>query len=129
MACDSRTSDDDGEYHDTDDKIERINGALVGCAGNYTDIYKFLDWYKDRSKERPELEACLVVELDNRGIWLYANTCSRSRVDEKCFAIGSGSLAARAAMKFGATPAQAVKTAKTLDKNTGGKVRVYLLKP
>jgi 20S proteasome alpha/beta subunit len=108
MACDSRSSDDDGEYHTTDDKIERIGKALIGCASNYEDIFKFLDWYRNRDKERPEIENCLALELDSKGIWLYANTCHRSRLTEPFFAIGSGSLAARAAMKWGATPAEAV---------------------
>lgn len=128
MACDSRASGDDGEYHNCDDKVERIGGDLVGCAGDWEDIYAFLAWFKDQSKERPEIENCLALVLNRKGLWLYANTTYPSKVAEPFFAIGTGSMAARAAMKWGASPQQAISTAITLDKNSGGRVRVYSLK-
>src|SRR5690349_5802076 len=110
MACDSRSSYDDGDFFACDDKIERIGDELVGCAGKYGDIFKFLAWYKNQSGERPDLTDSdfTAVVLNRRGIFVYDGTTYPSRIAQSFFTIGSGSKAAKAAMLCGKTPAEAI---------------------
>lgn len=129
MSCDSRTSFDNGEFFSCDDKIERIGDSLVGCAGKVDSIFKFLRWFRNQEQERPDMadeEFCAVV-LNKHGIFVYLNTTYPSRVHEPHFSIGSGSQAARAAMFCGKSPAEAVSIAIKCDRNSGGKVRTFIL--
>lgn len=129
MSCDSRSSYDDGEYFTCDDKVERIGKSLVGCAGSHENISKFIEWFRDQSKDRPDFgdDPMTAVELTKDGIYVYSSTTYRSKVRDPFFAVGSGSMAARAAMLCGKTPAEAVAIAIKCDKNSGGTVRTYQL--
>lgn len=130
MACDSRTSTDDGNYFTCDDKVERVGDSLIGCCGNVDAIFKFLAWFKDREKERPEFttdEDFSAVELNRSGIYYYGNTTYASRVRDPLFALGSGEKAARAAMLCGKTPAEAVAIAIKCDKHSGPPIRNFTL--
>ena len=130
MACDSRSSFDNGEYLTTDDKIERIGDSLVGCAGNWPAIFKFIAWFKDQTKERPDFtddDEFTAVVLNRRGIYVYDGSTYPSRACHNFFAIGSGSMAARAAMLCGKSPADAVAIAIKCDKNSGSPIRTFKL--
>lgn len=130
MSCDSRSSYENGEFYTCDDKIERIGAALIGCAGSIDAIFKFLEWYRTKG-ERPSFDGedrVEVVELDKDGIWSYSNSTYRMKVCDPFFAIGSGSMAARAAMLCGKSPKEAIAIAIRCDKNSGGPVRTFSLK-
>jgi len=130
MACDSRTSFDGGEFLTCDDKVEIIGDELVGACGNTDSIFKFLHWFKDQSKDRPEFtdQDCFsVVVLNPKGIFVYLDSTYAFRVRDPFYACGSGSMAAKAAMLCGKTPAEAVAIAIKCDKNSGGPVRNYAL--
>lgn len=133
MACDSRTSFESGEYFRCDDKIERIGASLIGCAGDVAMIFKFLAWFKNQEKERPEFDGdddkkfeALVLNRD--GIFYFYNSTFPQKVCEPTFAIGSGAMAAKAAMLCGKTPEEAVALAIKCDKHSGPPVRNYMLK-
>jgi hypothetical protein len=131
MACDSRTSFESGEFLTCDDKIERVGDSLVGCCGNVESIFKFLAWFRAQDRERPEFgenDNFTAVVLNKRGIYYYGNTTYPSRVRDPHFVCGSGSMAAKAAMLCGKTPAEAVAIAIKCDKNSGGPVRNYVLR-
>jgi hypothetical protein len=129
MACDSRSSYDGGEFFTCDDKIERIGDSLVGCAGKFSSIFKFLAWFRNQSAERPEMddEDFTAVVLNRKGIWIYDGTTYPSRVAQTSFAIGSGSQGAFAAMLCGKSPSEAVAIAIKCDKHSGGPVRQFSL--
>jgi hypothetical protein len=130
MACDSRTSYGDGEFTVCDDKIERIGDSLIGCAGNVESIFKFLSWFKNQERERPEFsesDSFSAIVLNKRGMYWFCNTTYPSKVCEPFFALGSGSMAAKAAMLCGKTPTEAVGIAIKCDKNSGGPVRTFTL--
>jgi 20S proteasome alpha/beta subunit len=129
MACDSRSSYDNGEHYICDDKIIRLADELVGCAGEVGDIFKFLAWYRTSGEiERPELKDMEAVVLNRDGIFHYNSSTYGSRVAQPFFAIGSGSMAANAAMWCKKSPTKAVEIACQLDKSTGGPVRTFKLK-
>jgi 20S proteasome alpha/beta subunit len=129
MACDSRSSYDNGEWYLCDDKIIRLADELIGCSGEVADIFKFLAWYRSTGElERPELKDMEAVVLNADGLFHYSSSTYGSRICQPFFAIGSGSMAANAAMLCGKTPAKAVEIACALDKNSGGPVRNYKLR-
>jgi hypothetical protein len=131
MACDSRTSWDGGDYLTCDDKVERIGDALVGCCGNVDSIFKFLAWFRSQEKDRPEFgddDNFVAIVLTRKGIFHYTNATYPSRVCDPFVAFGTGSMAAKAAMLCGKTPAEAVAIAIKCDKNSGGPVRNYVLR-
>jgi hypothetical protein len=129
MACDSRTSWDGGDFCTVSDKVERIGDSLVGCCGSVDAIFKFLEWFRKRG-DRPEFDAdgFTAVELNAKGMWLYANSTYCSRVCDPFVTIGSGSMAAKAAMLCGHSPAEAVSVACKCDKHSAGPVRTFSLK-
>jgi hypothetical protein len=121
----------DNEFLTCDDKIERIGGALVGCAGDVSAIFRFLAWYRNPGSERPEFtndDSFTAAVLDNKGIHVYFNSTYPSRVRDSFFAFGSGGMAAKAAMLCGLTPPEAVAIAIKCDKHSGGPVRQFSLK-
>ena len=126
MACDSRLAVGDRHYI-CDDKIVRIDGALVGAAGKNDDISKFFGWLRDKG-DMPDLEDLDALVLNNKGLWHYTNDCYGTRVIGGCWASGTGGQAAHAAMLCGKSPEEAVRIAMKCDINTGGPVRVYNLK-
>ena len=130
MACDSRSSFDNGEYMTSDDKVERIGDSLVGCSGSWSAIFRFLQWYRNQHTERPDFSDdsdFTAVVLHKSGIWVFDGCAYPSKICDKSFAIGSGSMAARAAMLCGKTPAEAVAIAIKCDKHSGPPVRTFTL--
>lgn len=129
MACDSLISWGEGEFATCDDKVIRIGDELVGSAGDTANIFKFLEWYR-RGGERPEVDgdkSFEVVILSKKGIYIFVNSTYPMRLGDAIYATGSGAMAAKAAMLCGKTPEEAVAIAIKCDKNSGGKVRSYLL--
>lgn len=131
MAGDSKVAGSGSIYHC--DKVFRIGDSLVGVAGNVQNTTKFLAWFR---KECPPDEVAMdlsddktfeAVVVNADGIFYYADCVEPDKLHEKFFAIGSGAMAAMAAMLVGKSPAEAVKIAAKLDHNTGGPIKVLEL--
>lgn len=129
MACDSRSSMDT-EFFTCGDKVVRIGECLVGCAGSYSAIFKFLAWFERQTQDRPEFEdgSFTALVLDARGIRLFSDSTYGGWVTDKFIGIGTGGMAAKAAMLCGKSPAEAVAVAIKCDKSSGGPVRSFSLK-
>ena len=128
MAGDSQWVDGGivGKCGNDERKIRRINGDLVGFAGNMQDGLQFLDWYKDQTKDKPSLDSFsgLVLKPDGT-ILLYETALIPTRVHPHPFyAIGNGAEFALGAMYAGAQPDQAVRLCCKHMDGIGGPVRV-----
>lgn len=106
-------------------KIEVVNHEIVGCAGHEPHIQRFLRWFRAPTPEWPEIDnvddddkGFLALVLNDRGLWIYGNSFVPARITEGHAAIGSGALAARAALHHGKSPRVAIETACLYDKNS-----------
>lgn len=104
-------------------KLERIDGFVVGCAGNVVDIKKFKAWFKNRSQGKPKLKSMSALVMDKNCVWLYDESCIPEAVFPP-YAIGTGSRPALGAMKAGANAERAVRISTEIDLFTGGDVDV-----
>ena len=132
MAADSCTSWE-ADFFTSGDKIEIINRQLVGCAGNTPDIAKFLRWFKNPTPEIPEFgseddEGFIAVIVSKDGLFVCANSVDPIPVKDPFVAIGSGGMAAKAAMMCGRSPVSAVEIALRCDKNSRGPIQRVTLK-
>lgn len=112
MAADSMTTAQGG-IKTKDTKLVKVNGDIIGAAGDSQDGLAFIEWYKNQDGDLPEglddFEA-LVLTKEGDILW-YGNRLIPERIEEDYYCIGSGSHVAIGAMEHGATPAQAVATA------------------
>ena len=128
MAADSRACGASILQHPIQ-KIRAYDDCLVGYAGGLSDAMGFIHWLE--SGGEPD-------EWPDKGLDVVALMVYRSGKSLKCIcyeggphpyevgkvaAIGSGGDYAMVAMKFGATPKEAVRVAKEYDPYTGGPVR------
>ena len=113
-------------------KIYRVRGALIGIAGTVTEGLKFVQWYAEgcRRDEEPQLHAdtwgALVLDATGLFEWnerLVPIPC----YDKEGYSVGTGYMAAQAALKLGKTPKEAVEVACLIDINTGPPVVVEKL--
>ena len=112
MAADSQISD--GDLARKCEKIHKINGEIIGFAGEAQDGLAFIDWFrKGKPDDKPELSDDFSgVMLTKSGqILEYESKLYPRKVLEKTYAIGNGSHVAIGAMEMGASPEQAVKIA------------------
>lgn len=128
MAADSKVMVDEVSYSTR--KLYRIGDSIVGCAGDNSAIFKFLEWLKQPTRKlrilKSETFTALVLRPD--GLFRACNSSDFDEITDDCAAIGTGTQAALVAMRrFGSTPEQAVEAACAVDNNTGGPVLVYHL--
>jgi hypothetical protein len=136
MAADQRVVNSGPMY--PADKIFRLGDSLFGTAGDGFMSLVMIEWLQGK-RNKPALrklfdhhdkDSILVIELNTTGIYLWNGWGVPERVKLTHYSIGSGSMSAQNAMNRGDTPEQAVRSAMTLDENTGGDVQVeYLLPP
>lgn len=120
-------------------KLHRLDDAIVGFTGNYVDGLTFVDWWRVghdmdslpkfivyRDGDAPDFVA-LVLNADGLNLW--TEHFQSSPVPDEFFTIGSGAMAARAAMVMGASAERAVEVAMLVDLHTGGKVEAERLYP
>jgi len=129
MAADTRANQS-GRLA-TAQKLFRANGAVIGITGYWVDGKIFVDWYvagadranppdwRTQGDEKVEFEALV---LTKEGIDWWSYTLVPDRVLDNYWSIGSGSLAALAAMQCGRTASEAVFIAMQVDAATGGDV-------
>lgn len=128
MAADSRRTRG-GFAYTSSPKVRKINGDLVGAAGDVSDIEKFSDWYKTKENKLPKLRDMNALVLTKEGVLyeVYENGVF-IEVIEPFYAIGSGFELAMAAMEAGASTKKAVEIACKYDKNSGLPVQVERIK-
>lgn len=123
LAADKRVSF--GASISTTTKIHRIDGMLVGCAGGAAQGVSCIQWVRDgmdRSQypaAQKEDPCSLLIIQPNGAIHYYSKTPDPLMVDDKTFAIGSGSEYAEAALYLGKTAREAVEVAIALNSGCG----------
>ena len=134
-------ADTQGEYaglRRTCQKIHRVEGVIIGCSGSYTDGLTFVDWWRaghDLDKtpkfktyhggdDAPDIHA---IVLTAEGVEIWTEHFQKRPVTDEFFAVGSGAMAALAAMHMGAAAEKAVGVAMLVDIYTGGDVQVERL--
>lgn len=112
----------DGTSRGAARKVFRIRGELLGFAGNLDEIQPWIDDYKRGVDPSGNHVQALRLADGKLSYWILGGWMT---VLETYFAIGSGAMAARAAMKHGATVRESVRTAITFDAGSFGPVRTY----
>ncbi len=136
MAADTRVSTGGAHYHAN--KIFRIGSSLFGTAGDGDMGLVMIEWLRTARNRQAlyrqwadyERNDVWLIELNPGGICLWTGWGIQERINESRFAIGSGQLAALAALDSGANPEDAVRGAVRYDQYTGEPLQVeYLLPP
>lgn len=116
-------------------KLHRIGNSIFGIAGEVFACLVMIDWLKGKRDRRtlkwPEefdRDGIFLLELSKEGLSFWNGYGVQMPIHNECYAIGSGSMSAMAALKAGADPESAVKIAAELDENTREPVEVMRLK-
>lgn len=127
MACDSMTSTVDAWWPST--KVYRVDGALIGGAGEASSIRSFVAWYADGQRlPKPKLGNFCALVLNADGLFYWASDLVAEPIERGFHAIGSGGNAALGAMLAGANVQKAVQIACQVDTSSGGDVVLHKLK-
>jgi UDP-N-acetylmuramyl tripeptide synthase len=109
-------------------KVWRVNGALVGFAGNLDSIAATKAYIQAGCHGKPPAAAdAVALVLDGGKVRVWTRADGFTPVPGR-YAIGSGGAAARAALVAGASASQALAIARNIDATTSGRTRVYKLK-
>ena len=101
-------------------KIMKVDGALIGMAGNLDAILAVRQWFENgRQGEFPKDENINGIIVDKNGIWEFFGNGIPYKYPGKFIAIGSGADFALGAMEAGADMVKALKIASKLDTGTG----------
>lgn len=122
MAADKQVSD--GGLRSSTTKILKVNGDLIGAAGNLRDLHRFAQWYQNPDKELDMDETDVLVLRKDGQLFHYDNGVAVP-VEEDFYAIGTGAYAAMAALHLGYSPKEAIKVAHKVDIDTGNSVTVF----
>lgn len=126
LASDSRAI---GNYIKDDyKKIFKINNKCYGITGNYSSSLLFIEWIKNGG-DKPKLDennGVFEIELMSQKAFYYGEYLIKVPQSIPC-ALGSGSVAAMAAMLSGKNACEAIEIAKLLDIYTGGKIQYYTI--
>jgi hypothetical protein len=110
-------------------KIQRIKGSLYGGAGNFEQILKMFEWFKNPDmkpdwKFQPEFE---ILQLSQEGLFLWGSEMIAIPVGMQYYSIGSGADFALGALECGAPPKDAIRVAHKFDPYTGSELQVHTL--
>lgn len=136
IAADSRLTVDHGSgarkhtcrklFRKTVGEGKKAHDVIIATAGESSPGMVFVDWYGS-GKPIPDLFLhlggdflCLV--LTPHGLYEYDVYCRGELIEEEFYAVGSGSMAALAAMHCGKSAVEAVRVAARIDSFTGGRV-------
>jgi hypothetical protein len=105
---------------------KKAHDVVIATAGESSPGMVFVDWYGS-GKPVPDLFLhlggdflCLV--LTPSGLFEYDVYCRGDLIEEEFYAVGSGSVAALAAMHCGKSAIEAVRVAARIDAFTGGRI-------
>lgn len=106
----------------------RINGALVGLAGDIAEGVKFLQWWRGKG-EFPTMNESHALVLSAKGLEFYDVTMTPTMISSGREAIGGGAKAAMCAFEAlgWKDPKRAVQIVCKHDAGSRGPVRVYRL--
>lgn len=128
MAADGRITYGDIICTDDDSKIYRLEDnrwshkpVIVGIEGEASGRAEILKWCETDAKDKPEGEWSALI-YDGSTIFVVDVKNESPELWESGVAIGSGYLAAMAAMRAGADARRAVEVAITMDVYSGGKI-------
>lgn len=116
-------------------KIQKVNGLLVGGAGEASFIGAMFEWIKGgrvtaefptAQASKDDWQTVLVIELDGSNS-LYERTPHPIRYEQSHIAIGSGREYARAALHLGCNAQEAVAVAVALDSGCGNGIDALTL--
>jgi len=143
MLCDSQATSGDFIISYEFDKVENINGNLVGIAGKYSSCMAFKDWFASISETQSAISEypnanVVVVEpeedeqfdaliLSPDGILTMFEGSSAAYEVSAPYAIGSGGIYALSALDGGANGKTAMEVAIKRDIYTGGEIKVHTL--
>lgn len=123
IACDSQLTDEIGTRSARAKKIRKLrDGSLIGVCGSWAPAYRLMQALDEHGELTPAMiESCkgafaLHIRTD-KSAWMIegGKRGGHAPLLGPYFAEGSGSIAALAAFKMGATAAQAVQIAAELD--------------
>ena len=128
MAADKRIS---GGPIFASTKIFKVNGSLIGVAGNMEQALRFVEWRKT-PEQKPQFNEqvgfeALELRPDGLLVW-WGSEMVGIAIEDDYYAIGSGAALALGAMAMGATPKQAIQVAARWDVATGNEIQVMSLK-
>ena len=119
-------------------KIKKINGCLVGAAGQVNVCQEYMRWFKEKvprvkisqlpkfmSAESTNFE---ILVINPKGeIWFQIGNNAPERIYGQYYGIGSGKPYAMTALHLGLDPKAAIRTAMKFDTGTGGQVHTLRL--
>lgn len=112
-------------------KLFRVNGSIIGIAGNIEQALRFVEWRRTPEAKPAFADnsnfAALELTADGGIIWWGAEMVGIP-VEDEYFAIGSGSAYALGALAMGASPKDAIKIASRWDEATGSEVQSMTLR-
>lgn len=101
-------------------KIYRLKDCIVGCSGDWNDGIKFVEWFKNKRKKKPELESFSALMVTNKQEIIYWDEdLVPNYIEETEWTIGSGRDFALGALAYGASLEEAVTIATRLDVYSG----------
>lgn len=118
-------------------KIRRINGCLVGSAGDFSPIQAMFNWFAkgadteklpDCQKDKDRFAILLVITPEKK-IMRYEQDGFPYEIEEDKYAIGCGRDYAIAAMAMGADAVKAVEIASRFDAGCGDGVDTLSFTP
>lgn len=111
-------------------KCKKVNGWLVGGAGNAASLAMFLDWCEkgmlDHNKPKPENIGAILVNPKGE-VFHLDDEMFMYQVHDDFHCQGSATDILRGAMAFGASAEEAVAVAIQEDASCGGKITVIKL--
>jgi hypothetical protein len=127
MGSDKRVS---GGTMFTAEKIQRIKGSLYGGCGNFEQVLKMFEWFKNPDmkpewKFEPDFE---ILQLSPEGLFFWGSEMIAIPIMLPYFAIGSGGHYALGAMECGADLTHAIKVASKYDSSTGHGISLIKLR-
>lgn len=137
IAADAKTGlmASDSTWHDETQtglvrKVFRVRGTLIGCAGTLSQITAWVKAHRRAEVVEPPdgIDDVTVLRLTQRGLDAWTAADGWTKLVEKRFAIGSGGVAARAALEAGADVRTSVRIAIRVGVGSGGPVRTYRLR-
>lgn len=114
-------------------KVYRLKDVVVGICGDASKAIEVVDWLSRGSPKRGVPDdvggmSLIMVSLETGECWTMTGSLSRFPCHPPV-SIGSGCMAALAALHCGATAVQAVEAASNVDIYTGGGVDYVDIKP
>jgi hypothetical protein len=129
LYADSQASFGDSFFESK--KLYRIKDSILGISGTSTASRKFLKWFETRDNclEFNEDDSFTTLELSPNGLFMWDHNLTPIEILSQHMAIGSGHMAALAALHLGSSPEVAIETACKLDPHSGGPLQVLHLTP